>query len=295
MRWGVRSVGSRGDAGDDRRRLKGRATQLAILEAARELLAAGGPEAVRLQEVARRAHVSHSTVLHHFGSRLRLVKALAQHVMEGLHRDMIAAITPRTGLGMEQRVERTHTILERVSEVYADRGYARLIAGILLADDRGGPRREDLFAPAPAAMHAARVERRRSEALPLPAREDTLLGFALVGVALFGDALYGPIMRGGIGLPAGPEGAAMLRRWLAQVLEAIPPFIVEPDPRAPFESEGSPMTVWSGGCACRAIRFEVRRRSRRDVELSLPRLPADDGHGVCGDRGRSGACRLRHR
>lgn len=212
----------------DGRRRKGAVTRLSILEAARALLSAGGPEAIRLQEVARRAGVSHSTVLHHFGSRLGLIEALADFALEGLHRDMLAAIAPRMGLPIEERVERTKAILDRTAEVYGAQGYARLIAGILLAGEQTWPHRDNLLAPVPAALHAARVERRRKEGLPLPAREDTLLGYALVGVALFGDALYGPILRRGLGLPGGPEGAEQLRHWLAQVLEAIPPFILEP-------------------------------------------------------------------
>ena len=46
----------------------------AILDAAERRLGATGPGGIRLQEVAADVGVSHSTVLHHFGSREGLVE-----------------------------------------------------------------------------------------------------------------------------------------------------------------------------------------------------------------------------
>ncbi|MBW8708481.1 MAG: helix-turn-helix transcriptional regulator, partial [Alphaproteobacteria bacterium] len=55
-----------------------------ILDAAEASMKAGGPAALRLQDVARAAGVSHPTILHHFGSRQGLVRALNLRSLQAL-------------------------------------------------------------------------------------------------------------------------------------------------------------------------------------------------------------------
>src|SRR2546421_10348142 len=55
-----------------------------ILEAAEKRLIAGGPEALRLQDLARDVGISHPLILHHFGSREGLIGALIARRLEGL-------------------------------------------------------------------------------------------------------------------------------------------------------------------------------------------------------------------
>ena len=59
-----------------RRRRSAAETRDAILEAAERRLVDGGPEAIRLQEIAADAGISHPAILHHFGSREGLVEAM---------------------------------------------------------------------------------------------------------------------------------------------------------------------------------------------------------------------------
>src|ERR1700730_12948685 len=59
-----------------RRRRSSAETRTAILEAAERRLLGGGPEAIRLQEIAADAGISHPAILHHFGSREGLVEAM---------------------------------------------------------------------------------------------------------------------------------------------------------------------------------------------------------------------------
>ena len=49
-----------------------------ILETAQSLIASTGPERLRLQDIAAGAGISHSLILHHFGSREGLVRALTR-------------------------------------------------------------------------------------------------------------------------------------------------------------------------------------------------------------------------
>ena len=61
-------------------------------QAAQALIAASGPEGLRLQEIAARAGVSHPLILHHFGSREGLVRALVQEAASELRDRLIAAM-----------------------------------------------------------------------------------------------------------------------------------------------------------------------------------------------------------
>ena len=67
----------------NRRRRNAAETRCAILEAAERRLLAGGPDAIRLQEIAADAGISHPAILHHFGSREGLVEAM---VLRGIAR-----------------------------------------------------------------------------------------------------------------------------------------------------------------------------------------------------------------
>src|SRR5258707_8723895 len=66
-----------------RRRRSAAETRLAILEAAERRLLDKGPDAIRLQEIAADAGISHPAILHHFGSREGLVEAM---ILRGIAR-----------------------------------------------------------------------------------------------------------------------------------------------------------------------------------------------------------------
>ena len=55
-----------------------------------------GPAGLRLQDVARAAGVSHPTILHHFGSREGLVRALNQRSVEALRNSVLARLEWRS-------------------------------------------------------------------------------------------------------------------------------------------------------------------------------------------------------
>src|SRR5271156_2940442 len=63
-----------------------------ILDAAETRMTVDGPAGLRLQEVARAAGVSHPTILHHFGSREGLVRALNQRSLESLRNSVLARL-----------------------------------------------------------------------------------------------------------------------------------------------------------------------------------------------------------
>ena len=76
-----------------------------ILETAQQLIARAGPEGLRLQEIAAAAGISHPLILHHFGSREGLVRALTQHELSEEPHDLIAT-TLRHWTGWNWRTRR---------------------------------------------------------------------------------------------------------------------------------------------------------------------------------------------
>jgi AcrR family transcriptional regulator len=79
-----------------------------ILGAAEKVSRAEGPAGLRLQDVAREAGVSHPTILHHFGNREGLMRALNGHVLAQLTQEIIEGMTA-AGSGKEG-VSRTFAV-----------------------------------------------------------------------------------------------------------------------------------------------------------------------------------------
>src|ERR1700758_4498677 len=66
-----------------------------ILEAAQAAIARTGPEGLRLHDIAAAAGVSHPLILHHFGSRAGLVRALTREAIIELRDKQVAAMSER--------------------------------------------------------------------------------------------------------------------------------------------------------------------------------------------------------
>src|SRR5580700_1234011 len=76
-----------------------------ILQAAQELIARTGPEGLRLQDIAAAAGVSHPLILHHFGSREGLVRALTQEAATEL-RDKLVTAMAASDYSVEEQLDR---------------------------------------------------------------------------------------------------------------------------------------------------------------------------------------------
>lgn len=202
--------------GRPRRRLEAAEARRRILDAAERRLAEGGPEAIRLQELARDLGISHPAILHHFGSREGLLRALETRGIEELRSDLL-----------EHRGGSVGDHLERVFATLSREGHARLMAWRVL---RAGiaPLREDttLLREMTTAFHQERVEEARRQGRRAPALEDTAFGVRLATVAMFGEALLGPLLTASAGLRDDARTSRRFRRWLGALLD-------ERDQRAP--------------------------------------------------------------
>ncbi len=180
-----------------------------ILDAAERRLREGGPEALRLRDIAADVGVSHPAILHHFESRDGLARALQSRAMLGLQADLLAALSG----GDESAAD----LLERVFETLGDSGHARLLAWYALANQHA---EEDvpeggMLAQLAGELHGGRAQ--RASRLAPPEREDSEFVVRLVAVALLGDALFGPILNRSLASDAG-ESQRRFRLWLAELI-----------------------------------------------------------------------------
>ena len=181
-------------------------SQAHILDAAEAILArGGGPAALRLADVAHQAGVSHPTILHHFGSREGLVRAINKRGFEKL-----------TGTTMEQMASARagDEGLKATFAAYRD-GLAQRTIWLMQSKEPPPPERPELFEKVVDTFH----QMRKRFAAPgvEPDLADTRAVLHLTTLAAFGDALIGPRLRNA-GAREGEERAAF-ERWYGALLE----------------------------------------------------------------------------
>jgi len=184
-----------------------------ILETAQGLIASTGPEGLRLQDIAAAAGISHSLILHHFGSREGLVRALTREAVAEL-RDKLVAAMASTEYTVEQQ-------LDRVFDAFRD-GLAQRLVWLATVDATGGAEGNQMIIR----DIADRLHARRIAADPTGStisRGDTDSLIHLIATAAFGDALFGAQLRRSAGLPATGETDRCFRLWLATLIRARSP------------------------------------------------------------------------
>src|ERR1700723_2163859 len=197
-----------------RRRRSSAETRTAILEAAERRLLGGGPEAIRLQEIAADAGISHPAILHHFGSREGLVEAM---VLRGIA-NLQAQFLEGWPSAKEPDIE---GVLDRFYEVASRRGIARMLAWLILSGQSNRTMTVGLFKPAAERMHAGRVRRAQKEERRPPELEESLFAASYLFILVLGDSLFGPSVRRAIGLGSGADSTRRYRRWLGKVIERM--------------------------------------------------------------------------
>ncbi len=171
-----------------------------ILDAAEKI--GGGPAALRLQDVARAAGVSHPTILHHFGSREGLIRALNVRAAEELTRSLLGRMGKSDGDGIAQ-----------VFAAYRD-GVAARTVWLIQAGAMPAPAPSPLLAEVLEAMQAMRRNFARPGHEPGIADSRNLLN--LVAAAALGDALMGQRLRAGMGAP---ESGRDFEKFVAGLVE----------------------------------------------------------------------------
>jgi len=197
-----------------RRRRSAAETRSAILEAAERRLLTGGPEAIRLQEIAADAGISHPAILHHFGSREGLVEAM---VLRGIT-NLQAQFLEGWPSAKESDIE---GVFDRFYEVASHRGIARMLAWLILSGKSNRTMTPNVFKPAAERMHAGRIRRAQNEGRRSPELEQTLFAASLLFILVLGDSLFGQSVRRAIGLGSSPDTTRRFRRWLSKTIEQM--------------------------------------------------------------------------
>ncbi|CAN5353879.1 TetR/AcrR family transcriptional regulator [soil metagenome] len=169
------------------KRLSPERSRLAAIEAARDILVAGGPQAVTLKAVAARIGRTHANLLHHFGSASGLQRALIAHLAE--------TITARIGDAAKRaRVgdADTREVVDLTFDAFAH-GAGAMASWMIVSGN------QDALDPVLSAIHRLVDDLAEGEADGTRIRAETL---QLVLVAM-GDALLGPAMAQALGLPRG--------------------------------------------------------------------------------------------
>lgn len=202
-------------AGRSRRRRTADEAREEILDAAEQRLAADGPEGIRLKQIAGDVGLSHSTLLHHFGSRRGLVEALVERTMLGLARDLVEAIRARDA------VASAPVTLQRVFETLGDRGHARLLIWrVLCGLTRPGHSLEGtLLRQLIDALHERRTALHRERGAGAPARNDTAFTSLLATFAIIGETAVGQLVLGDDGV--GMSRSEFRRHLVDLVLERL--------------------------------------------------------------------------
>nr|QQZ50906.1 TetR/AcrR family transcriptional regulator [Phenylobacterium glaciei] len=104
-------------------RRSAQASKLAILQAAEARLIAQGPDAVRVQPIARDLGLTDAAVHYHFGSREQLLEALLRYSGRRFLDELAAAIAAHRAEGIGFDLARAAALL---ADFY-DRGAARLV------------------------------------------------------------------------------------------------------------------------------------------------------------------------
>jgi AcrR family transcriptional regulator len=178
-----------------------------ILSAAEALLAEGGPQSLKILEVARAAEVSPATLIHHFGSIDGVQTALMSRMIRNLVKDMLELAPPAPET---TTVEALFQATQALFEAFDGKAAARLAAWLELT---GESRRLTLVKDAVVEVVAAR----RVGAAHIVQEEAEDFALCCVCMAM-GAGLFGRTLSSLMGKPenrAREMMEGMLRRTIA--------------------------------------------------------------------------------
>jgi len=179
-----------------------------ILDGAEQVLREVGPAGLRIKDVAKRAGMAHPNVLHHFGSREGLLRALTVRTTERVTSRVVRAMEAAMASTPDDRAATLARILDAVYE--GEQG--RVLAWLILSGRVEGVEAPDL-GPLVRIAHAW-----RTSALGPADVDDTRRLILLASLALLGDAIVGEGLVEALELGSGDSGRREFRAWLARFI-----------------------------------------------------------------------------
>jgi AcrR family transcriptional regulator len=193
-----------------------------ILDAAEARLARTGPAGIRLQDLAADLGISHPVILHHFGSREGLIRALTARALVELKDKLL--------LALQAANVHTETVLGEVFNAFRG-GLAQRLAWLAVSGVEQDHDQHDAVT-----MEIIRTVHQRRQAAAVPGvtidEEDTKWLVYLVSATAFGDAIFGAQLRRRAGLSEDAATGTNFQLWLAQLLGRHIDSFEEPDSAA---------------------------------------------------------------
>lgn len=201
------------DATPTRKRRSSGDARHAILDAAEVILARDGVDRVLLKPVAEAAGITHSGVLHHFGSRTGLLEALFQRASARMRAeilDTLGGLEP--GMSMNDAVDAFVDLYSRVAEP----SRAPILAWLIACHGDPLPVGESFGL----AEIADRIHAVRRQINPRADAADTRFRVELATLTMFGDLLVGASTRARLGAGDTAHARRRFRERLGHILLA---------------------------------------------------------------------------
>lgn len=200
-----------------------------ILKTAQNRFENNGLSGLKLADIARDAGITHSNILHHFGSREGLNEALIQRMTTGLATDILEKIEAK---GPElDRISNLRILFDTLSQ----KGHARLLTWMLAIesqDDRptnqkDSPEQRLIDSLRPLFDRLVDEISKRHGAGPLSDMETLRFFLLLVTTAAVGDGVAGQLLKRSLRIDAPGSSSTQEKylSWLATVF--IPPETAE--------------------------------------------------------------------
>ncbi len=190
-----------------RRRRSAEEAKSEALAAARELLLDGGPAAVTLMGVAGKMGISHSNLLHHFGTAADLQSALITVMIGDLAASLGSIGTRFTGAGST-----SVQLVDAVFDAFSSGGAAQIAAWFALTGNM-----DQLSALQPAVQQIVQVASESFGFGTENRHQNVSSAVLFLGLMALGNALMGPVLEDLLGRE---KGAA--RKVAADILTRSP-------------------------------------------------------------------------
>jgi TetR/AcrR family transcriptional regulator, repressor for neighboring sulfatase len=190
-----------------RRRRSAEEAKSEALAAARDLLLDGGPAAVTLMGVAGKMGISHSNLLHHFGTAADLQSALITVMISDL-----AAALGGIGTRFKGAGSTTAQLVDAVFDAFSSGGAAQIAAWFALSGNM-----DQLSALQPAVQQVVQVTGESFGYGPENRHENVSSAVLFLGLMALGNALMGPVLEDLLGRENGSA-----RKVASAILSRLP-------------------------------------------------------------------------
>lgn len=179
----------------------------AILDAAEAIMVEVGPAGLRISAVAKKAGMAHPNIIHHFGSREGLLRALAERVGLRATERITQAIDDALNAPEHERVAALTRVLD--TSYPGDEGRAAIWLHLSGAESSLRANMQQIVSLS---------HRFRESVDPTASIENTNRLVLLITLALVGEVVSGASTKEALGFGNDEQSRAHFKQWLAEIL-----------------------------------------------------------------------------